>query len=126
MEDNLQEWTEKVAALRQRYTWLLFFSVPKLLQLHSLTHSPGNSLTDQPVVDLDAIVHNICFLFENDILVRRRLKPVVQVKILKQVSLIGFISSLASSSILSDQFRRERRLSNACFGTFSSDCVRVS
>ena len=107
LEDNLQEWTEKVAALRQQYTWLLFFSVPKLLRLHSLTHPSENSLTNQPEVDLDAIVHDICFLFENDLLVRRRLKPVVQVcKMLKQVSIIVIISSLASSSILSDQFRR--------------------
>ena len=80
MEDNLQEWTEKVAALRQQYTWLLFFSVPKLLRLHTLTHPPESSLTDQLEVDLNAIVQDICFLFENDILVRRRLKPVVQVK----------------------------------------------
>lgn len=72
IEATLQEWTEKVVALRQRYTWLLFFSVPKLLRLYNL-------LIDD-TANIAAIVHSISFLFENAAAVRKRMGPVIQVR----------------------------------------------
>ena len=73
LEATFNDWTTKVVDLRQHYTWLLFFSVPKILHLYSLV--------EELSVDLDAIVREILFLFENDLLVRQKLKPVVQVSI---------------------------------------------
>ena len=70
-EDILKGWTEKVVALRQQYTWLLFFSVPKLLKLHGLLINDS--------INISAIVHSISFLFENAFHVRKCMEPVIQV-----------------------------------------------
>ena len=65
-------WLGKVSQLRREYSWLLFFSVPKLLLLHSLV--------DELQPDLAAIVSEISFLFENDSDVREKLTNVLKVK----------------------------------------------
>ena len=53
----LTEWIQHVAALRNKYDWLLFFKVPKLLLLyHLLTAKDPN---------LEAIMHEISFLCSN-------------------------------------------------------------
>ena len=65
-------WSDKVSQLRREYSWLLFFSVPKLLLLHSLV--------DELQPDLAAIVAEISFLFENDSDVRKKLTNVVKVR----------------------------------------------
>ena len=65
-------WSDKVSQLRREYSWLLFFSVPKLLLLHSLV--------DEMQPDLAAIVAEISFLFENDSDVREKLSSVVKVR----------------------------------------------
>ena len=71
LQKTLIEWRDQVDSLRQKYTWLLFFSVPKALHLYSLL--------DDLEFDLDSIVREISFLFENSSSVREKLKRVVKV-----------------------------------------------
>ena len=66
-------WQNQVASLRQKYTWLLFFSVPKALKIHSL-------LEDHLSPELDSIVLEVSFLFENRKDVRIMLEDIVRVK----------------------------------------------
>ena len=87
IEQTLLQWTEKVCILHQNYSWLLFFSVPKLFHLHSLL--------DNINLDLDAIVREISFLFENSVTICEQLKPDIQVCLLFQIKIINQdISSL--------------------------------
>ena len=81
IEDTLLQWTEKVCILHRNYCWLLFFSVPKLLHLHSLL--------DYINLDLDAIVRELSFLFENSVTICEKLKPDVQVCLLFQIEVIN-------------------------------------
>ena len=54
----LTKWIEDVAALRNKYDWLLFFSVPKLLLLYHLLMAKDPKLK--------AIMHEISFLCSNE------------------------------------------------------------
>ena len=81
IEQTLLQWTEKVCILHQNYSWLLFFSVPKLFHLHSLL--------DNINLDLDAIVRELSFLFENSVTICEKLKPDIQVCLLFQIELIN-------------------------------------
>ncbi len=72
LQKTLVQWREQVDSLRQKYTWLLFFSVPKALYLFSL-------LDDDLDFNLPATVKEVSFLFENTAPVREILKKVVQV-----------------------------------------------
>ena len=58
IEKMLNTWMQHADELRSQYDWLLFFNVPKLLLLHSLLRAK------KP--DLEAIVHEISFLFSNE------------------------------------------------------------
>ena len=49
---------QRVTDLRSQYSWLLFFSVPKLLVLYHLLR--------KETPDLEAIVHEISFLCCNE------------------------------------------------------------
>lgn len=49
---------QRVTELRSQYNWLLFFRVPKLLLLYHLL------IVEHPYVE--AIVHEISFLFSHD------------------------------------------------------------
>ena len=71
-EKMVSQWSDKVSQLRREYSWLLFFSVPKLLRLHSLL--------EELEPDLKAIVAEITFLFENSSDVREKLTQVVKVR----------------------------------------------
>ena len=68
----VQQWSEKVSQLRREYSWLLFFSVPKLLLLYSLVNKK------EPKIP--AIVAEISFLFENNMEVRGKLITVLKVQ----------------------------------------------
>ena len=56
---DLTSWIHNVSQLQSRYHWLLYFNMPKLLQLYKLLHNP---------VDMDRkersqkILHEISFL----------------------------------------------------------------
>lgn len=60
-EAELMGWITSVTELRSKHSWLLFFSVPKLLKLHSLL--TGEISED----DLDKIVCEISFLCVNKV-----------------------------------------------------------
>ena len=60
MQGMIVEWKKEVSDLQNHYTWLLYFSVPKLLLLHSLINSSSE----------DEIVDEVSFLVNNQSLKR--------------------------------------------------------
>lgn len=73
MQFVVTEWSQEVSDLRARYTWLLFFSVPKMLLLHKLMHSPP--LEGEKI---DNVFHEVSFLVANK---RENLRSNLQVSI---------------------------------------------
>ena len=71
-EQLIQQWSEKVSQLQKEYSWLLFFSVPKLLLLYSLV--------DVQEPNIPAIVVEISFLFENTSEVREKVTTALKVR----------------------------------------------
>ena len=71
----LKTWTHEVANLRQEFSWLLFFSVPKLLRLYRLLSEEQDNMD----VHLKRIVHEISFLCVNNAETRKRMNIKVQV-----------------------------------------------
>lgn len=67
----LSKWREEVSLLRIQYEQLLFFSIPKLLHLFRMITA------EKP--DINAIVQEVGFLFQNKPLVLKKLKETVQV-----------------------------------------------
>lgn len=55
----LTRWTQQVAELRACYSWLLYLSVPRMLQLHQLLLGPADLGLGERV---DRIVHEVSFL----------------------------------------------------------------
>ena len=72
IQKTVVEWQSQVTAFRQKYPWLLFFSVPKALYLYSL-------LNKDLKLNLDLIVLEVSFLFENNITAQNILKKIVKV-----------------------------------------------
>lgn len=70
-EENMMTWTNKYEVLYRKYSWLLFFRVPKMLRLYHLISSCDYSI--------ESIVHETNFLFVNDTETRKRMKEQVQV-----------------------------------------------
>lgn len=75
-EAILTTWTHEVANLRRDYSWLLFFSVPKLLRLYQLLSEEQDDMD----VHLKRIVHEISFLCVNNVDTRKRMNVKVQVR----------------------------------------------
>ena len=71
----LTTWTHEVANLRKEFSWLLFFSVPKLLRLYRLLSKEQENMG----VHLKRIVHEISFLCKNNAEARKRMKTKVEV-----------------------------------------------
>ena len=69
----LSRWKKRVTELRAQYDWLLFFSIPKILNLYKLLISSDLN------IQLDFIIHEISFLCQNDVHTREDLKHRVQV-----------------------------------------------
>ena len=67
----LDGWEKEVARLRNEYDQLLFFSIPKMLQLYQ------RITADEP--DYIAIVQNISFLFQNKPHIQKKLKRTIKV-----------------------------------------------
>ena len=68
------KWNHEVSHLRASYTWLLYFSMPKILQLNQLIQLEG---TDPEKVD--RIVHEVSFLTISQPLEREKLSEGVKV-----------------------------------------------
>ena len=71
----LTTWTHEVANLRKEFSWLLFFSVPKLPRLYRLLSEEQENMD----VHLKRIVHEISFLCVNNADTRKRMNIKVQV-----------------------------------------------
>ncbi len=72
---QLTVWTQKVAELRNQYDWLLFFSVPKLLNFYSMLK------VVETEEQYDRIVHEISFLCCNDRATRDAVKASMKVRL---------------------------------------------
>jgi hypothetical protein len=82
IEERVQEtevilttWTHEVANLRKEFSWLLFFSVPKLLRLYRLLSEEQENMD----IHLKRIVHEISFLCVSNAEARRTMNIKVQV-----------------------------------------------
>lgn len=53
MQHTLTKWNKKVSELRACFPWLLYFSIPKMMLLYKLIHSPFPS---------KKVVHEVSFL----------------------------------------------------------------
>ena len=58
-DGHVSTWVQWVDERRSEYVWLLFFSVPKVLVLNSFL------CAEQPLADLDNIIHELSFLCTN-------------------------------------------------------------
>lgn len=71
MQDVVEKWKLEVSELRSRYTWLLYFSIPKMLLFHKQINSSSR--------DIDAIVHEVSFIICNQEIKRMELRQGVLV-----------------------------------------------
>ena len=67
----VREWQKEISELRSNYTWLLYFSIPKMLLLYRHIKSHSH--------DIDAIVHEVSFVVYNQEIERRDLQCGVEV-----------------------------------------------
>ena len=75
MQLLLASWSQEVANLRSRYSWLLYFSVPKMLRLYRLI-----SASERHDAHVDMIVHEVSFLAVSQPTEREELSIGVQVR----------------------------------------------
>ena len=75
VEKQVMDWSKKVTTLRSKYSWLLFFSVPKLLLLYQMVKEANLEFDS----DIDNVIREVAFLFENKKNVRSTLRPIVKV-----------------------------------------------
>jgi hypothetical protein len=73
MQDIVEEWKQEVSELRARYTWLLYFSVSKMLLFHKQIMIKSSSQ------DIDALVHEVSFIVYNQKIERTQLRQGVMV-----------------------------------------------
>ncbi len=73
-EFMLDKWKKSITELRSQYNWLLFFSIPKILNLYKLV-----SVWEGQNEQLDEIVAEISFLCQNDEVTRQNLKKCMKV-----------------------------------------------
>ena len=74
MQLLVTKWNQEVSHLRASYTWLLYFSLPKILQLNQLIQLEGAD-TEK----VDRIVHEVSFLAISQPLEREKLSEGVKV-----------------------------------------------
>ena len=65
----IKEWTDEVSELRSRYNWLLFFSIPKILNVYKMVCSKN----------VDAIFHEVSFLTPNNAIKRDTVREELKV-----------------------------------------------
>ena len=86
-------WTHEVSNLRNQYTWLLYFSVPKMLRLYSFVSFPD--LQGEDVVD--RLLHEISFLAVTNTAETQKLRLGIQV--ITVVSLVSVVSCVSLVSV---------------------------
>lgn len=60
-KDLSNKWSADISELQSTYTWLLYFSIPKMLQLYNLIFS-----SHERIYKLNKIFHEISFLFSQN------------------------------------------------------------
>ena len=70
-QEVVVEWQKNISMLRSRYTWLLYFSIPKMLLLYRHIKSPPPGI--------DVIVHEVSFVVYNQEVERIDLQRGVEV-----------------------------------------------
>ena len=68
----LTKWMQSVSELRDKYNWLLFFSMPKLLRLFHLLQ--------EETLNMELIVHEISFLCCNEQATLKSVQKMVEVR----------------------------------------------
>lgn len=71
MQEFVADWKLKVSKLQSRYTWLLYFSIPKMLLFYKQINSSSK--------DIDTIVHEVSFIVYNQKIERTQLRQGVLV-----------------------------------------------
>ena len=74
LKQTLMSWTDEVKELRTQFSWLLFFSVPKLLRLYYLLTKERETSEH-----FQRIVHEISFLCANSVETRSQMNTQVKV-----------------------------------------------
>ena len=72
VQEEVEEWKVEVSKLRAQHSWLLYFSIPKMLLLHKQITSSSP--------DIDAIVHEVSFIVYNQKIGRTKLRRGVIVR----------------------------------------------
>lgn len=75
MQNAVTQWTEKVSELRNCYSWLLYYSIPKMMKLYQLIHSDAFPKYEK----VARIVQDVSFLVDNMPEQREKLKIGVKV-----------------------------------------------
>ena len=76
-EQVLASWKDEIKKFHQKFHWLLFFRVPKLLRVYHMLYEEEEATHDH----IRRIVHEISFLCENDVETRSRMYGVVEVSL---------------------------------------------
>ena len=74
-QQAVTEWSQQISELRNQYTWLLYFSIPRMLKLYMLMHSEELEKTEK----VDKIVCEVSFLATNQQTEREKLRLGVEV-----------------------------------------------
>ena len=72
---DIAEWSQWISEQRDNHPWLLFFSIPRIIQLQEAVKS---SIPDKQE-RLDKILHEVSFLITNQRLERERLQQEIEV-----------------------------------------------
>jgi hypothetical protein len=67
------KWNHEVSDLQDCYTWLLYFSISKILQLHELIYTSEEEKVD------DKIVHEVSFLMSGQAEEREKIQTKIEV-----------------------------------------------
>lgn len=80
----ITKWSSEVSHLRAQYTWLLYFSVPKMMLLYWLIHDSCQGGEEM----VDKMVHEVGFLMINQPGEGEKLRKTVVVSIYNSINII--------------------------------------
>ena len=72
----LQKWMNKISDLQNKFQWLLYFSIPKMLYLYIILHHPSEIPEGEKI---DCILEEVSFLTDNCLLKRQELSEKIKV-----------------------------------------------
>ena len=81
-QNLVAKWNHEVSELQARFHWLLYLSVPKILQLNQLIN---NNSSDEGEWKVDRIIHEVSFLMSNQPIEKEKLRKGVLVSVMCHV-----------------------------------------